>query len=136
MLEFQQKKKFQRFLHSPLMIITLIIVFGVLAKASWGVYQKERLSAENLSRQNAELQKLSERENSLAQSIEYLKTDEGVEAEIRSKFRFARDGESIAVIIDNSSSTTRGVYQSTSASGATSTESRGFFGRIFSWFAN
>jgi cell division protein FtsB len=131
MLEFQQKKKLYQFLHSPLMLMALVVVLVVLAKASWGVYQKERLSAENLSRQNAELQKLSVRQNSLAQSIDYLKTDEGVEAEIRSKFRFARDGESIAVIIDNETATA-----TKAVSVATSTESKGFFGRIFSWFAD
>lgn len=131
MLEFQNKKKFKRILYSPLTLIALMVVLIVLGKATWNVYQKERLSFDHLERQKSELEKLALREKNLAQAIDYLKTDEGVEAEIRSKFRFAREGESIAVIIDPNASTAEIIAPVTQA-----TTSPGFWKRVFGWFDN
>lgn len=58
------------------------------------------------SREQAELNKILERKKELAQSIDYLKTEQGIEAEIRSKFRVVKDGESVAVIVDDDKPTT------------------------------
>lgn len=130
MLESKEKKKIRKFLYSPLTLIFLGLILMVLVRAGWGVYHKERVSKENLERQKVELEKLALREENLAQSINYLKSEEGVEAEIRSKFRLAKEGESVAVIIDNEAPTT------TTSQATISTISAGFWGKLLNWWRN
>lgn len=106
MFDFQQKKpSYKKFIHSPGALFVLFILTLIVLKALWGVYKKERLSAEYLAREQGEYNKMIARKNELTQSVEYLKTDRGVEAEIRSKFRVVKEGESVAVIVDNDAST-------------------------------
>ena len=99
MIEFQQKKRIRKILYSPIVLIILFIIFVILTRSLWGVYEKERISSENLSKEKTELEKLSLREKDLASALEYLKTDQGIENEIRSKFRVVREGEKVAVIV-------------------------------------
>lgn len=101
MLGINKEKRYKKILYSPISVIFLLLILLLLGKAILGAYQKERLSYENLSKDKSELQALLDRKKNLAQSVEYLKTEEGVEAEIRSKFRVAKEGESVAVIVDN-----------------------------------
>lgn len=101
MLEFNKKKSYRKFIYSPVTLFILCLVFLLLAKALFGVYGKERVSAGYLARQQTEYSKMKEREKELSDSVEYLKTEQGVEAEIRSKFRVVKEGESVAVIVDN-----------------------------------
>ena len=124
MFDFQKKKKIKRILYSPVILLLLLIVFAFGLKALWGVYQKESLSATNLQRQKDELATLTNRQTNLVQSVNYLKTDEGIEAEIRSKFREVKEGESVAVILDNETA-------SSTAPKATSTPS--FWHSILGW---
>ncbi len=124
MLEFQQKKKVRKILYSPVVLMILAIVFVILAHALWGVYQKVQISATNLEREQIEFDKLSSREKSLASSIDYLKTDQGVESEIRSKFKLVKDGEKVAVIVDDK--------PNIATSTATTTHS--FWYKLFHWF--
>lgn len=106
MLDFQRKKKIRRTLYSPFVLIALAIVMVILSSGVFGVYKKAKLSKQNLEREKKELEKLAIREKTLASSIDYLKTDQGVEDEIRTKFRAVKDGEKVVVIIDNQSTTT------------------------------
>jgi len=117
MMEFQRKKKIRRILYSPITLIILAIIFIIILKATWGVYKKEYISSENLDKEKVELAKLQSRQKDLAQAISYLNTDEGVENEIRTKFRAVKEGENLAVIIDaiatrtpEKASTTRGFW--------------------------
>lgn len=121
MREFQKKKKIRNWIYSPLSLLVLLILFIVIAKSLFGVYQKEKISAANLERERIELAKLVAREDNLASSLEYLKTDAGVESEIRGKFRAVKEGEQVAVIVDNEAAT----------SSQTATSTRGFWYRLF-----
>ena len=105
-MEFRKKKKLKKIFYSPVILVILIVVFMILLKSVFGAYQKERLSSENLDKEKIELEKLSLRQKTLADSIEFLKTDQGVENEIRSKFRAVKEGERIAVIIDDNTKST------------------------------
>jgi cell division protein FtsB len=106
MLEFRKKKKIRKVIYSPIILILLFLLFVILAKGVWGVYQKEKLSAFNLKKEKIELERLQKREKTLASSIDYLKTDQGVENEIRTKFRAVKENEKVAVIIDEEATTT------------------------------
>ncbi len=99
MAEFNKKKTYRKYIYSPLVLLLLFILLLLLLKALWGVYSKERLSLTYLERERSELNRILDRKKELAQSVEYLKTDRGVEAEIRSKFRVVKEGEEVAVIV-------------------------------------
>lgn len=128
MSEFNKKKPYRKFLYSPLTLILLLVIFGVLLKALWGVYQKEKMSAEYLAREQNELQKLTDRQRELAKSVEYMKTEKGIEAEIRSKFRVAKEGELLAIIVDNDEK------NNVKFSTTTTSNSFGFWEKLFRLF--
>lgn len=99
MREFESKKKFRKFLYSRTMIFILFVVFVFLVRATWKVYKQEQVSRANLQKVMNETDRLTARENTLKQDISYLETDDGVDAEIRQKFRAVKPGEQVAVIV-------------------------------------
>lgn len=113
MYDFQQKKKIKKILYSPIVLLILAIIFVMLLRGVWGVYKKSQISYENLEREKNELNKLMAREKTLNSSIEYLKTEQGIEDEIRTKFRAVKDGEQVAVIINEGTTTPVSVATST-----------------------
>ncbi len=125
MHDFQKKKRIRKILYSPLVMIVLAILLIILVRGVWGVYTKAQLSAQNLERERLELEKLALRQKSLASSIDYLKTDQGVENEIRTKFRAVKEGEKVVVIVDNQASMTPAQSQATST--------RGIWYKILHW---
>lgn len=104
MSQFNKKKGYQKIVYSPITLFFLLIFFLILLKAVWGVYKKEHISDEYLYSEQKRLSEVVERQKELAKSVDYLKTDKGVEAEIRNKFRMVREGESMAVIINDKTS--------------------------------
>lgn len=100
-MDFEQKRKLKRYLYSKPALVVLTLIFLFVAKATWNVYDKVEISQDNLSMAERELDKLKVRKEALASQIEYLQSEQGVEAEIRQKFRLVKEGEEIAVIIDD-----------------------------------
>lgn len=100
-MDFEQKRKYKKLFYSKPVIIALLFLFLFVTKATWNVYQKMELSKENLELVKNDLEKLKVREEALASQIDYLHTEQGVEAEIRQKYRVIKEGEEIAVIIDD-----------------------------------
>jgi cell division protein FtsB len=88
-------------LSSPITLVLAGILFIILAKAAWNIYQKADESAAKLSEADAGLAKLEDRQADLSAQVGYLSTPAGVEAELRTKYRAVKDGESVAVIIDD-----------------------------------
>lgn len=117
MLEFRKKKKIRKMMYSPIVLVLLFVMFGISAKGLWGVYTKEKLSRENLEKEQMELARLESREKILASSINYLKTEQGLENEIRTKFRAVKENEKVAVIIDDGVGTKEEVEVSTTTKG-------------------
>ncbi len=106
MREFQDKKRYRKYIYSRTSLVLLGIAILFFANATWGVYKKSRESAANAFRAENELRRLTDRENLLHNELERLNTDEGIEAEIRSKYSVSKPGENVIVIIDKDKSTT------------------------------
>lgn len=85
---------------SPLILIVLLFLFIVLARANFGLYKKVFKSSNRLDMAQFELDKTNERSKDLSKRLQALSTNEGIEAEIRTKFHAVKAGESVAVIID------------------------------------
>ena len=91
----------KRVLSSPFSLFVVIIVFGVILKATWGIGNKATLSGTKLSQARTELANLQARQADLTIQVGRLSTEQGVEAEIRTKFKGVREGESLAVIVNS-----------------------------------
>ncbi len=100
MREFQEKHDFKRRLYSKTSLIILLLVLILLGKGVISVYGKEKSSRRELERVQRDQQELQGRYAGLEERNNWLKTDEGIEAEIRSKFDVAKRGEGVIVVVD------------------------------------
>jgi cell division protein FtsB len=123
MVDFQQKKNIRKVMYSRITIFIFFIIVIFLVREVYDIYKKERMSAKSVASVEENYNDLKNRQNMLKSEIERLNTDKGIEEEIRSKFSVAKPGETVVVVIDNSSST------------STDSESveKGFWNRIFGW---
>jgi cell division protein FtsB len=110
-MKYGKSSFLKRLVFSPLSILVLICLLAVLTRSAWNLHERTLLSAARLSQAQAERTKLEEHKAMLNREISYLDSEEGVEAELRSKYRAIREGESVAVIIDGKSSTSSIGYQ-------------------------
>lgn len=108
MHEFQEKKKLRKILYSKATLIALFVIIIFIARAVLGVYYKQKISEENLLIANNKITELESREKMLNSEIEWLKTDKGVEEEIRKKFMVGKAGEQVIVIVDEDRSNKNG----------------------------
>ena len=99
MKQFQDKKKIRSKLYSITSIIILSILLIILVKAVWNIYQKEEESRKAREISNGKLLELKTRESKLLAETESLKTNLGLEEEIRSKFSVAKPGEEVILIV-------------------------------------
>ena len=108
MKELRRKQRMKELLYSwPALILMVVLVF-FLIKGSAEVMVKERESAKRVENLEKETEALSAREAELRDGIARLQTEEGIVEEIREKFSVAREGEYVAIIVDekaNASST-------------------------------
>ncbi|MEI8249328.1 MAG: hypothetical protein WCG07_02430 [Candidatus Taylorbacteria bacterium] len=96
----------QRIVRSPIVMIVVIVVCIILAKADWNIHEKMRTSALRLEQSQSELTKLQARQAELSGKVAYLSNDQGVESELRTKYLAVRQGESVDVIVDADQATT------------------------------
>jgi len=101
MLEFQVKKRVKKILYSRAMFVLLLVVIALAGKATWSVYQKEKISRVNLERLQSEISELKGREGYIKSGIDRLGTSRGIEEEIRQKFKVVKDGEAMVILIDD-----------------------------------
>lgn len=101
LLEFQEQRRIRKLLHSRYVLVVLIILLLLVARAVWGIYVKYEKSLAITEKARADLMALEDRERQLALSIESLKTDEGKERELRDRFGVVKEGETLVVLVDN-----------------------------------
>ena len=79
----------------------LVVVILFTTHAVYGVYKKAQSAALYLAGSEKSLADMEKREKYFSKEIERLKSDQGVEEEIRKKFQVAREGEKVMVIMDD-----------------------------------
>lgn len=104
MIDFQQKKKINKIIHSRVFFFVFFIIIIFLGRSTYDIYQRQQLSATNYTGVKKNYDSIKERKEMLESEIERLKTDIGVEEEIRGKFNVAKPGETVVTIISGSSS--------------------------------
>lgn len=104
----------KRFGTSPFVVLLVLIALFIIVRANIKIYKKVTISDERLNQAMNEVAKLEGRQKDLSARVGQLSTNEGVESEIRTKYMAVKEGESIAVIVDeNSGSVTAGVATTT-----------------------
>lgn len=78
-----------------LVALVLLAVPGV-----WGVFQKERESAERRAEAETERADLERRQKQLSADIEQLESDRGIEEMLREQYGLAERGEGLIVIVE------------------------------------
>lgn len=99
MLEFRQKKRPLKFYYSNALIFFLFVIFVLVLKGVWNIYVKERLAIADKIDRVEDIASLKSRKLFLENELNRLKTENGVEREIREKFNVKKEGENVAVII-------------------------------------
>lgn len=120
----KKRKTIERFLYSKITLSLLLFAAAFLAVSVWGVYEKERGTAEVRKKRAEELSNLRAREAELSSEIERLSTPEGIEMEIREKYELGKEGERVVVVIDPAG-------EDANVAGA---EERGWFRAFLSFF--
>ncbi len=100
MLEFQEKRRIKRFIYSKVTLVLLIVLVIFILNAVWKVYKKQDYTRDNLVKAAASLTSLKAREKMLSSEIERLKTENGIEEEIRAKYGLVKPGEEVIIVVD------------------------------------
>ncbi len=98
-MEFQRRRKIKRRLYSKTSLVLVVLLLVILIRPTWDILQKYFASGRNLKEIQGELDKLKGRGQYLQSEMENLKSREGAEKEILSKFDVVREGEEVAVIL-------------------------------------
>jgi cell division protein FtsB len=118
MLEFQRKRKTYKILYSYFSIVVLLLVIFFLSKAVFGLYGKAQASIDARKKSEHEYKELSARYDYVKGEIGRLRTQEGIEEEVREKFSVVKPGEKLIVLVAG-------------ASIPAVEEEKGFFKKIF-----
>lgn len=100
MREFQEKQKIKKRIYSKTSIIITLIIVIFIFRGVISVYAKERDSRMELALLEKKKTELSDRLNRVSHNNDRLKTEEGIESEIRSKFDVVKQDEGVIVVVD------------------------------------
>jgi len=103
-MKYGNKSLWKKISHSRVVFAVLILIAIIMARATWNMYDKASYSKERLDQSVASLAELTAHQKALNEKVEYLSTDQGIQSEIRTKFRAVEEGESVAVIVGDISS--------------------------------
>ncbi len=101
MLDFHEKRKLKSFLYSWPVIGVLLFVSCAFSVSVYERYSIERTMAARREALAIELKELEQQAASLEASVERLKSDRGIEEEIRDRYQVSKKGEQIVVIVDD-----------------------------------
>ena len=126
-MKYGNKSLWKRLFYSPIGSLIGFIVLIFLIRGGLSIHQKALIAQIRLDQAQSELNNLQQQQQSLSNSISQLSTPAGIEAALREKYHAVKQGESVAVIVDDSVSTS-------SPSIASSTQESSWWGgwlRIF-----
>lgn len=100
MKDFQERSVIKKKKRSKLILLLMLVIFLFLARGSFNTYTKERDSRIEVERIQKEKNTLQKRYEVMHEQSEVLKSDVGIETEIRNKFDVVKNGEGVIVIVD------------------------------------
>lgn len=100
MAEYQKNKNPKNSTYSKVTIFVLSFFSIILIVGLFRIIPKERATKENTKQVLEVLGTLQNQSTSLAYQIDSLRTQDGIEEQIREKFRVVKEGEGLVVIVD------------------------------------
>ena len=107
MQPFQERKKIRKILYSKVTLLVLFIACALVARGAWGIHQKALIAGSERNQALVAQKELQERTGELEASLLRLKSEQGIEEELRQKFTVAQPGESVVVIVDETDKTSK-----------------------------
>jgi cell division protein FtsB len=98
-MKYRNRSVWKMILTSPITLVVVLVACGFVWHGVAVIHGKVVASRTRLADAQVQLAKLQSRQADLSDEIAYLSTDDGKEAEVRSKYHAVKDGESVAVII-------------------------------------
>lgn len=121
MEELRRKQKLKKRLYSWPALVLLVFITFIFVRGTYLVFQKKIESTRDVQALEAKKNSLDEEQAELTQNIASLKTDAGLEKEVKEKYNVALPGEHVVILVDPDSS-----------SSATSTDGRAWYERLWS----
>ena len=101
MRNFQHKRDWRDIMQSRPVLVFLIVLVFIFAWSVFGFMGKMKVTIENKKIAENQAIELKEKKDKLLSDITKLKTENGVEESIRTKFGLAKEGEGLIVIVDD-----------------------------------
>ncbi len=99
--DLQEKRKWRKVLNSPILLVVLLIIVAFLINSNYNIYKKNQIVKMNREESDLRLSQLREKNNRLTTDLDNLKTDRGIEEELRNKFQVTKSGEEVLVVVDD-----------------------------------
>ena len=100
MARFEKERKITDILYSRVAIAALLLIAVLMVLSVISVLGKRAEARKQAKAAEVRLQELTERHAELSADILRLKTDEGKEEALRARYRAAKPGEELVVIVD------------------------------------
>ncbi len=104
MISFQKSGKWRKITQSKFFLVFLGLVIAAFVYNLIGLSKKMEETIKNKKIVEDKITELGNSKDKLSSDISKLKTNEGVEANIREKFGLAKEGEGMVVIVDDKNS--------------------------------
>ncbi len=101
MAEFQKKQTWGKVLYSKGSFVILLILIVFMTYNILKILPKLEETSKNKNKALNQVESIRQQTATLTSQIEKLKTVQGVEEDIRGKFRAVKDGEGLIVIVDD-----------------------------------
>lgn len=101
MRKFQEKRNWRDVMQSKPMLVLLGIVLLALFWSVCGIFIRMQETAKNRKIEEDKITDLQNRKDKLSKDIANLKTEKGVEENIREKFGLVKEGEGMVVVVDD-----------------------------------
>jgi len=102
MIPFQERKKLRKILYSRVTLVVLAVVLFGVARGAWNIHQKAEIARSERDIASHTLSDLESRTAELKTSLVRLKSERGMEEEVRQKYTVAKPGEEVVIVVDDS----------------------------------
>jgi len=104
--ELRKKQKLKKRLYSAPSLAVLLLITFVFVRGTYIVFEKKAESAEYVAALEVKAESLREKQAELTQNIESLKTEEGLEKEVKEKYNVSKPGEKVVILVDPKATST------------------------------
>ena len=101
MKKFQEKNRWRNIVQSKPVLVLLVLLLIAFVWSVFGLMIRMQETSKNKKIEENKIFDLMQRRDTLSVDIDSLKTEKGVEENIREKFGLTKDGEGMIIIVDD-----------------------------------